>query len=228
MNTDELFINEKNLPFPLERKQVYELFEKIKFGDQLAKEKLVSHNIRLVINIVNTKYKDVQYDKKELVGIGIIGLLKAIDKFDITKNIEFSTYATIWINGEISSFFKKIKKYKNLISFEQIIKIDHDGNDIKLNDILTDDFDMDEYYIDHELSLILRKIINNLDDIDKRIILLYFGFIDNKTYTQSEISKIVNISQPKVSKIISNTLQKIKTELIEDSVLDINFEKKLI
>ena len=108
MDIDELFIDANNLPRPLSKKQTYELLDKINDGDKQALEILSRHNVRLVLSEVTRRFKLVEYDKKELVAIGNVGLVNAIKTFDKSKNIEFSTYAVRCIDNQILMFLRKI------------------------------------------------------------------------------------------------------------------------
>lgn len=100
-----MFID-SNLPKPLTKVQIYDLFKKYQFGDISAKDERIKHNIRLVINHVKRKFSNVQCDKNELVAIGLIGLVKSVDKFDISRDFEFVTYAARCIDNEILTFIK--------------------------------------------------------------------------------------------------------------------------
>ena len=106
MNTDELFVDSHELPWPLSKEETYKLIQEANEGSKEARDKLVTYNIRLVIYEVIHKFKNVDYDKKDLVSIGNIGLLKAINTYDLSKGFEFSTYAIKCINNEIVTFLK--------------------------------------------------------------------------------------------------------------------------
>ena len=106
MNTDELFIDSHKLPQSLPKEEVYKLIKEANKGAKEARDKLVTHNIRLVLYEVTNKFQNVDYDKKDLVSIGNIGLLKAINTYDLSKGFEFATYAIKCINNEIVTFLK--------------------------------------------------------------------------------------------------------------------------
>ena len=134
MDIDELFIDANNLPRPLSKNQTYELLDKINDGDKQALEILSKHNVRLVLSEVTRRFKLVEYDKKELVAIGNVGLVNAIKTFDKSKNIEFSTYAVRCIDNQILMFLRKIKKHNNVDSLDKIISYNKDGEKLKLKD----------------------------------------------------------------------------------------------
>lgn len=104
MNTEELFLDANDLPKPLSKDELSELFDKIKLGDEEAKNKVIEHNIRLVLYEVTKKFRTVNYDKKDLISIGNVGLIKAVLTFDKSRNMEFATYAVKCIDNEILQF----------------------------------------------------------------------------------------------------------------------------
>ena len=226
MNTDELFIDVHKLPSPLSKQEVYELLEKIKQGDKRAKEILAEHNIRLVLYEVTGRFKLVKYDKKDLVSIGNIGLMKAITTFDTSKKVEFSTYATRCIDNEILMFLRKLKKEKSDSLEETIIK-NEDGDELKIEDKISDGTDITEEYMRNETYKIIRQIVNGLPERDKKIILLHFGFYNNKIHTQKEISDIMSISQSYVSRLITKIVKKLGQQLEQMGVIELRKEYKV-
>jgi len=113
MDFNELFLDVNNLPDSLSINELNDLFKKMSLGNIEAREKIINHNIKLVIFITMKKFNKINYDKKELVSIGIIGLINAVDTFDMTKNFKFSTYASTCIFNEIHKHLDKINKYNN-------------------------------------------------------------------------------------------------------------------
>lgn len=226
MNTEELFIDGYKLPKALSKQEMYELLELMKNGDINAREKLVEHNIRLVLYEVTGKFKNVFYDKKDLVSIGIIGLMKAINTFDTTKKVEFATYAVRCIDNEILMFLRKIKKHQNVESLDNSVYQGSDGRDIKLEDMLSDDTNIEEDYTDNETYQIIRMIVDKLPEREQLIIKLHFGFIDDKTYTQKEIADKLQISQSYVSRLVTKIVNKIGVLLKEKGVVELRDTKK--
>lgn len=232
--SNDLFIDNE-LPEPLSKEELYECFKKFRLGDNRSKEKIIIHNIKLVIKLVG---KFNYYDKKELVSIGLIGLINAVNSFDINRNVKFYTYASHCINNEILMFFRVNEKRKveiNLSSFDasdnidNIDNIDNENNNDVVENILSvnQDYDLELSFENKELYRLIRNIIKDLPNKEKQIIILYFGFIDGKTYTQKEISKLFNVKQPRISKIISETLNKISEELQSNSLFnEFSSEKK--
>ena len=124
MNTEELFLDANDLPKPLSKDELSELFDKIKLGDEEAKNKVIEHNIRLVLYEVTKKFRTVNYDKKDLISIGNVGLIKAVLTFDKSRNMEFATYAVKCIDNEILQFLRKLKNFKILtVLIEQLAKL---------------------------------------------------------------------------------------------------------
>ena len=146
MNTNELFIDANKLPQPLPKSQVNELLDKVKHGDEDAIKMIIEHNIRLVLYQVNNKFKSVEYDKKDLVSIGNIGLIKAVTTFDKSKNVEFATYATRCIDNEILMFLRKLKKDQKVDSLDKTITHDKEGKELKIEDTISDENDIVEDY----------------------------------------------------------------------------------
>lgn len=228
MNTNEIFIDIKTLPKPLKKSELYKLLNEVKNGNKEAKKTIIEHNIRLVLFIVKERFNTVDYDKRDLVSIGNIGLIKATNTFDITKNIEFTTYATKCITNEILMFLKKLNKYQNIDSLNKIINIDSNGNELKIEDLLYDELNLNEEYIKNETYQFVRELVSNLKEKEKKIIIMYFGFDKDKSYTQKEISEKLNISQSYVSRIIKKSLNQIRTKLIANEFVEHNSEKQKI
>ena len=224
MNFDELFIDGNKLPKQLSGKEVLELLDKIKQGDEKALEKMMEHNIRLVIYEVTHRFKSVGYDKKDLVSIGNVGLMKAIKTFDISKRITFATYATRCIDNEILMFLRRLKKDQNVDSLDRAISYDKEGNELKIEDIISDKIDIINDYADNETYRIINQIVRELPDRDKEIIMLHFGFYDDKTHTQREIADMFSISQSYVSRVIKRIVKKIGKQLSQKGVIELKGE----
>lgn len=221
MYYNELFIESK-LPNALSKQDSYKYLQKYHNGDKFAREILIKHNIRLVLYQVVKKFSNTQFEQKELVSIGIIGLIKSIDTFDITKCYEFTTYATKCINNEILMFIRKNKKYINDSSLDSVVSINKDGEYLTILDTLTDDRkDFVSCYEDNLIYQIIRVIVSKLPKREKTIVMLYFGFKDNKIYNQCEIAEKLNLSQPYVSRLLNKTLEEITNYLVDNGLIEI-------
>lgn len=223
---EELFIDSHKLPKALSKEEVYKLLELYQNGEEVAKDKLVEHNIRLVLYEVTGKFKMVDYDKKDLVSIGTLGLMKAINTFDISKKVEFATYAVRCIDNEILMFLRKLKKYQGIESLDAYVYQGNDGSEIKLEDMLSDDTNIEEDYTDNETYEIIRKVINTLPEKEQIIVKMHFGFIDDRVYTQKEIANKLQISQSYVSRLVTKIVKKVGNILKEKGLVELRSEEK--
>ena len=204
--SEKLF--EGNLPKPLSSEEITELFIKYQNGSKQARETLITHNMRLVIYEVCTKFKNVKYNKKDLISIGSIGLIKAIDTFDMSKNTKFATYASKCINNEILMFLEKLKKDRNVKSLDEKPNEEADFTLISIGDKAVN---LEQNYEQKEQAKSLLLLIDLLPKRQTTIIKMYFGLPEGKTFTQQEIASILNIGQPWVSNIITKTTAFLKT-----------------
>lgn len=199
------------LPPPLEKSMEEELVIKSNNGDMHARNKLIEHNLRLVVFLAK-KYDNTMYDLEDLVSIGTIGLIKGVKTYKLDKNIKLATYASRCIDNEILMFLRKNKRRKVEISFEDSINLDQDGNELHLEDVLgtPDDIVEKEYesIVDKELLI---KEIENLNKRDKEILTLRYGLYNQKEYTQKEVADMLGISQSYISRIEKKAIKKLKS-----------------
>ncbi len=200
----------------------------MKTGDVEARKNIIEKNIAIVMSVVFKNFSNTNYEKKELVSIGLVGLLKAVDNYDVTKpNTNFYSYATICIKNEILMFIRREKKRNNDISIENVMYTNDEGDEIKIADTLKDDDgNLLDSYINLETNNLIREIVSKLNEREREIITFYFGFDNKPRLNQQEIASRLGVTQSHISRLISKTLQKIKTELINQSVVDdINLKK---
>ena len=199
------------LPPPLEKSMEEELVIKSNNGDMHARNKLIEHNLRLVVFLAK-KYDNTMYDLEDLVSIGTIGLIKGVKTYKLDKNIKLVTYASRCIDNEILMFLRKNKRRKVEISFEDSINLDQDGNELHLEDVLgtPDDIVEKEYesIVDKELLI---KEIENLNKRDKEILTLRYGLYNQKEYTQKEVADMLGISQSYISRIEKKAIKRLKS-----------------
>lgn len=199
------------LPPPLEKSMEESLVIKSNNGDMHARNKLIEHNLRLVVFLAK-KYDNTMYDLEDLVSIGTIGLIKGVKTYKLDKNIKLATYASRCIDNEILMFLRKNKRRKVEISFEDSINLDQDGNELHLEDVLgtPDDIVEKEYesIVDKELLI---KEIENLNKRDKEILTLRYGLYNQKEYTQKEVADMLGISQSYISRIEKKAIKKLKS-----------------
>lgn len=197
-------------PKPLSEDKEKEYLLKSKNGDIKARNILVEHNLRLVAHIIK-KYYAVNVDQDDLVSIGTIGLIKAINTFDMDKNIKLSSYSSRCIENEILMHFRNLKKSSQNVSLEDAVDIDKDGNTLKLMDLLSIDDDFADN-LDKKLNLqkINKYLTETLTKRELQIINLRYGLNGSKPLTQREVSSIMNISRSYVSRIEKKALEKLK------------------
>lgn len=227
MNNYELFIDGYRLPQPLIKDELDKLIKEACSGSKEARDKLIIHNIRLVLHEVTNRFRNIDYDKKDLVSIGSIGLVKAVNTYDITKEVKFATYAVRCIDNEILMFLRKVKHDKNIDSIDKVLFYGKDGSELKLEDILSDDSDLVINHENSETYKIIRQLINQLPDRDKEIIMLHFGFYNDRIYTQKEIADKFHISQSYVSRVITKIVNKLGKQLESVRVTELNIKPKV-
>ena len=221
-NLDIFYVKDTKV---IKEDELKENFKKLKKGDLKARDIIIKSNIRLVI-LIAKKYNIEGCDLEDLVSLGTIGLIKAVDTFDIEKQIRFSTYAACCINNEILMSIRKINTNNiQKVNIEDTLSCDFEGNELKYLDILEDkNSDFVTKIIDNYLSKELLDVIDSLSEKEKELVMLYFGF-DGNRYKQKEIAHMLGISQSYISRMISNILKKIKIRIIKEGSLD-DFAKK--
>ena len=206
-------------PKPLSAKEERECFERMAQGDKAAKDKLIEHNLRLVAHIIK-KYYGNQSEQDDLVSIGTIGLIKAINTYDISKKIKLSSYASRCIENEILMHFRNAKKTAQDISLNEAIDSDKDGNPLTLLDIMAVDDNILEQ-IDFQLnSKKLGQFINEeLSPREKMIIVMRYGLDGSEPLTQKKIAQKLNISRSYVSRIETKALKLLRKRFDNSSNL---------
>ena len=199
-----------SFPKPLSEKQEREYLKQFANGNLDARNKLVEHNLRLVAHIIK-KYYGVQSEQDDLVSIGTIGLIKAINTFNPNKNIRLSSYASRCIENEILMHFRNNKKSSQDISLNETIDTDKDGNPLTLLDIMS----VDDNILDNlDLKLNSKKlgqfIGEELDERERRIIVMRYGLNGNEPMTQKDVAKLLDISRSYVSRIETKALKKLR------------------
>jgi RNA polymerase sporulation-specific sigma factor len=202
--------NLDKLPEPLSKEDEYRYVELSNNGDKHAKDILVEHNLRLVVFLAK-KYENTKVDLEDLVSIGTIGLIKGVNTYKNDKNIKLATYASRCIDNEILMFLRKNKRRKTEISFEDSLSFDSEGNELHLEDILGTDSNIVEKKIeDGENQKLLYKELKNLNNRDRRIMILRYGLYNNEEMTQKDVAKMLGISQSYISRIEKKVIKKIK------------------
>lgn len=178
-----------------------------------AKEKLIEHNLRLVVFLAK-KYENTNVDLEDLVSIGSIGLIKAINTFSSNKNIKLATYASRCIDNEILMYLRKNKKVKSEVSIDQALTLDSEGNELHLEDIIGTDKDIISKEIEEENDKqVMIKEILSLKPRDREIMILRYGLLGTDEFTQKEVAEKLGISQSYISRIEKKVIKKLKNIL---------------
>ena len=202
-----------NLPEPLTIEEEQILSEKLVSGDEIAREKLIVHNLRLVVYIAK-KFENSGVSIDDLISIGTIGLIKAVNTFSPEKNIKLATYASRCIENEILMHLRKIASQKMVISLDEPLNTDWDGNELMLADVLGSDGDEISREIEEsDEKRILLQIIDGLPLREKEIIEMRFGLGEKEELTQKEVADIMGISQSYISRLEKRIIKKIGNRL---------------
>ncbi len=203
----------QTLPPPLTEEEEKELFIGLENGDEKAKEKMIVHNLRLVIYIAK-KFENSSVNIEDLTSIGSLGLIKAVNSFKPSKNIKFATYASRCVENEILMFLRKQSNKNNDISIDDALSVDSDGNELNLIDILyTDEYEVSRAMEEESEKQILWKSIQSLNNRDRNIILMRFGLGGVKEKTQKEVADEIGISQSYISRLEKRIFKKLKKEM---------------
>lgn len=201
-------------PPPLSADKERECFDLAARGDEDARQKLILHNLRLVSHLVR-KYYSSSPEGEDLVSIGVIGLVKAVDTFKIESGTRFATYAARCIQNEILMYFRAQKKHTGEISINETIDVDRDGNPLTYMDIISTSEDLGED-LDRKTQIerALRLVKNTLDERERQIITMRYGLFGlDRSFTQKEIAERLNISRSYVSRIEKSALEKLRSAL---------------
>lgn len=195
------------LPEPLTKEE--EVYY-VKLGTKEAKNKLIEHNLRLVVFLAK-KYENTGVDLEDLVSIGSIGLIKGVDTYNLDKNIKLATYASRCIDNEILMFLRKNKKRRGEVSFEDSLSYDAEGNELHLEDILGTDSDIVTRDLERETERkLLYEEIDKLNKRDKEIMIMRYGLNNGKELTQKEVAHILGISQSYISRIEKKVINRLQ------------------
>ena len=198
------------LPEPLSKEEEEYYVEKMRLGDMDAKDKLIEHNLRLVVFLAK-KYENTGVDLEDLVSIGTIGLIKGIQTFQSGKNIKLATYASRCIDNEILMHLRKNKKVKTEVSIDASLSLDGEGNELHLEDVLGTDPDLVSKEIERENDKkIMLEEVMKLKPRDRDIIVLRYGLLGNDELTQKEVAERLGISQSYISRIEKKVIKRLR------------------
>lgn len=195
---------------PLSKEEETYYIEACMNGDEKARNKLIEHNLRLVV-FLSKKYENTGVDLEDLVSIGTIGLIKGVSTYKLDKNIKLATYASRCIDNEILMFLRKNKRRKGEVSFEDNLSYDAEGNELHLEDILGTDADIVTKGLEDKTERkILYEEINKLEDRDKEIMILRYGLGGKEEMTQKDVALKLGISQSYISRIEKKVIKRLK------------------
>lgn len=203
----------QTLPPPLDKKEENALMERLANGDEGAREPLIVHNLRLVVYIAK-KFENSGVATEDLVSIGSIGLIKAVNTFRPEKNIKLATYASRCIENEILMYLRKTSVNRNDVSIDEPLNVDWDGNELLLSDILGSDPDIVHRGIEEEDDRdILLRTIDSLERREKLIMCMRFGIGGGREHTQKEVADALGISQSYISRLEKRIVERLKNEM---------------
>jgi RNA polymerase sporulation-specific sigma factor len=203
-------------PLPLSLKEEHKQLELMRQGNKSARNKLIEHNLRLVAHVIKKYYTTNINDQNDLVSIGTIGLIRAIDTFNMDKGIRLSSYAARCIENEILMFFRNVRKSAKKTSLDDPIDTDKNGNNLTLLDIMsTDDDIVENLDIKFKSEKLYSYIKSALSSRERTIIESRYGLYSKPVLTQKEVSKRLNISRSYVSRIEKKALILLKKEFLK-------------
>lgn len=201
------------LPPPLKGEEEKRVFEMLTTNPKKAREILITHNLRLVVYI-SKKFESTGIGVEDLISIGTIGLIKAVNTFNPEKNIKLATYASRCIENEILMYLRKTNQQKNEVSIDEPLNIDWDGNELLLSDVIGTEPDEVYQKLEGETEVqLLIKAVDSLNGREKLIMQMRFGLNGGREMTQKEVADVVGISQSYISRLEKRILKELKKEL---------------
>ena len=202
------------LPPPLEKEAEELAIAALQRGDEAARQLLIEHNLRLVVYI-SKRFENTGINIEDLISIGTIGLIKAVNTFNSGKNIKLATYASRCIENEILMYLRKINAQRTEVSFDEPLNTDWDGNELLLSDILgTDEDEVYRPLEDDADRQMLMEAIDSLEAREREIILLRFGLPQGREYTQKEVADMLGISQSYISRLEKRIIDRLRREML--------------
>lgn len=202
------------LPLPLSSEEESNLIERLNLEDDATiKKSLIEHNMRLVVYIAR-KFDNSGVDLDDLISIGTIGLIKAINSFKSDKNIKLATYASRCIENEILMYLRRIVKIKTEVSFDEPLNTDFEGNELLLSDVLGTDGDCVSSGIETSVEReLLKNALSKLTEREKKIMTMRFGLSGGREYTQKEVADLLGISQSYISRLEKRIIHRLKSDI---------------
>ena len=202
------------LPVTLSEEDEKKFLEMARIGDDSAKHKLIEHNLRLVVYVAK-RFSSSDVCAEDLISIGSLGLIKAVNTYKGDKNIKLATYASKCIENEILMYLRKVSKQKQVVSLDEPLNVDGEGNELLLSDLLpAEDDEPQENMEKNYEKQILWKIINKLSSREREIMLLRFGLSGGEELTQKEVADMLGISQSYISRLEKKIINKMKRDIL--------------
>lgn len=203
-----------SLPPPLEKEEEQQAVKALENGDEDARSLLIERNLRLVVYIAK-RFENTGINIEDLISIGTIGLIKAVNTFNSSKKIKLATYASRCIENEILMYLRKINSQRSEVSFDEPLNTDWDGNELLLSDILgTDEDEVCRPMEDDAERHMLMESLNALDERDRNIIMLRFGIPSGRELTQKEVADSMGISQSYISRLEKRIIDRLRREML--------------
>jgi len=205
----------ETLPPPPTREEEIELLQRMERGDKKARGEIIERNLRLVVYIAR-RFDNTGVNVEDLISIGTIGLIKAVETFQISKGIKLATYSSRCIENEILMYLRKIVNQKTELSFDEPLNTDWDGNELLLSDVLGTDGDIVMRPIEAEVDQqLLRQCVARLDARERQIITMRYGLDGRRERTQKEVAGKMGISQSYISRLEKRIVARLKKEMLK-------------
>ena len=211
-----LHLEAGSFPKPLSAREEIETFAALRAGDRSAREKIIRHNLRLVAHVAK-KYYAQPGDQEDLISIGTIGLMKAVDTFDTTRKARFATYASRCIENELRMHFRRERRNGVVVSLQETLEAGKADSALTLSDVLQDGFCMEDACERQDEARRLRRLIEGLPARERKLILLRYGLAGQPPLTQLETAQLLQISRSYVSRLETHALEQLRKGWLQES-----------
>ena len=211
-----LHLEAGSFPKPLSAREEIETFAALRAGDRSAREKIIRHNLRLVAHVAK-KYYAQPGDQEDLISIGTIGLMKAVDTFDTTRKERFATYASRCIENELRMHFRRERRNGVVVSLQETLEAGKEDSALTLSDVLQDGFCMEDACERQDEARRLRRLIEGLPARERKLILLRYGLAGQPPLTQLETAQLLQISRSYVSRLETHALEQLRKGWLQES-----------
>ena len=214
-----LHLEAGSFPKPLSAREEIETFAALRAGDRSAREKIIRHNLRLVAHVAK-KYYAQPGDQEDLISIGTIGLMKAVDTFDTTRKARFATYASRCIENELRMHFRRERRNGVVVSLQETLETGKEDSALTLSDVLQDGFCMEDACERQDEAQRLRRLIEGLPARERKLILLRYGLAGQPPLTQLETAQLLQISRSYVSRLETHALEQLRKGWLQESSVE--------